>query len=616
MSRSGLSTLGRGVARRYASSTVQKPYNFYRLYEENHLQLQRVPIPDLKQTIQRYLHSMKGILNETEYAAHEKLVRDFENTVGPEVQKKLVETDQADARLGKFPYYYFEKCWDEGYLAQRESIFVNTNPFFGFNKPAHKKLGGQTKMAALFLSAYLKWVHKLKSGQMDAEPGSDISQFYAQVGTARLPRPIQDVLTYAPDSRHVVVIHENKIFKLEVITADGKHASPAALEKAMENIISDFKSAPQTEICALSGEDRDWWASQRRQVEESSPVNAASLKDIDSALFVICLDSAEPKTHDEWVNVGLLATANRWYDKSEIIVCKNGLMGILFEHSHSDGMTWIRWIGECWNHMHGTKSGFSPLPNVPTVDAVPTPQLLKWELNEAALQSIEKAKKSVQASMSNVDLTSLEYTALSRDTLSKKWKVSPDGAAQVAYNLAHSIVHGYQPAVYESCSTRNFFHGRTETIRAATPEAKDFIYTFLDKSKSASEKWAKFVAATAAHGERAREASKAQGVDRHMLGLSNMASVAGIKHPLFSDPLFKRGKTWRLSTSNITTPYISYFAFGAVIPDGYGIGYCLLNDSLQISVSSFKDNPTTDTKKFVNAIATSFEEIGKLAANH
>ena len=46
----------------------------------------------------------------------------------------------------------------------------------------------------------------------------------------------------------------------------------------------------------------------------------------------------------------------------------------------------------------------------------------------------------------------------------------------MAYNLAHTMVHSYQPAVYESCSTRNFFHGRTETIRAATPEAKDFIY--------------------------------------------------------------------------------------------------------------------------------------------
>ena len=57
------------------------------------------------------------------------------------------------------------------------------------------------------------------------------------------------------------------------------------------------------------------------------------------------------------------------------------------------------------------------------VDAVPTPQLLKWELNEAAMQAIEKAKKSLNASISNVDLTSLEYTPLTRDTLSKKWKV-------------------------------------------------------------------------------------------------------------------------------------------------------------------------------------------------
>lgn len=440
-----------------------------------------------------------------------------------------------------------------------------------------------------------------------------MSQFYAQVGTARLPRPVQDVLTHSPDSKHIVVLHDGKIFKLDLITADGKYASAGAIEKLMESIVNDFKAAPKTEICALSGEERDWWASQRKAVEESSPINAASFKDIDSALIVVVLETAEPKTHDEVCRVGLLGTQNRWYDKHELIVNKNGVMGCFFEHSHSDGMTWIRWMGECWHHINGTKSGFTPLPEVPTVDSCPAPQLLKFEINDSTKQAIEKAKAGLQKALDNVDLVSLEYTPLTRETLSKQWKVAPDGAVQVAYNLAHTMMYGAPPAVYESCSTRNFFHGRTETIRAATPEAKEFVECFLDKSKPASEKWAKYVNAASVHGTRAREAAQAQGVDRHMMGLGIMASVCGISHPLLSDPMYKKGKTWRLSTSNLTAPHVSYFTFGPVIQDGYGIGYSILPDCLQINVSSFKDGPTTDSGKFVKTLTTCLEEIAKLA---
>jgi hypothetical protein len=605
-----ISSIGGKILRCY-STKENKSYNFYRLYEENHLKLPRVPIPDLNTTIERYLHGIKGLLNEKEFVEHEKLVRDFQKTAGPELHKRLVEQDAADARLGKYPYYFFEKCWDEGYLGMRERSPVNINPYIGFNKPAHKKIGTQAKMAGLFLSAFLKWCHKLRTGQMDAEKGADMSQFFTQLGTARIPKPVQDVLEFAPDSRHVVVIHEGKFFKAEVISADGKHVSAAGLENMLQSIINGYKDAPKVEVGLMTGEEREWWAKERKALEES-PVNAASLKDIDSALIVIVLETAEPQTHNDVCRVGLLGTSNRWFDKHELIVNKNGVMGCFFEHSHSDGMTWIRWMGECWNSMHGQKTGYNPLPDVPTTENFPAPQVLKWDLKPATLEAIAYAKKGVEDAVANVDLFSLEHKTVNRETL-KDWKVAPDGAVQVVYNLAHTKVHGYHPAVYESCSTRVFFHGRTETIRASTPEAKAFIEAFLNPKASDKEKWQKYQLAATNHGQRAKEAAQGQGVDRHMMSLGLMAGVCGITHPLFSDPKYKMGKTWRLSTSNLTVPYVSYFTFGPVIPNGYGIGYSILPDCLQINITSFKDNNTTDSKKLADAIVESFEQVGKLA---
>jgi len=54
-------------------------------------------------------------------------------------------------------------------------------------------------------------------------------------------------------------------------------------------------------------------------------------------------------------------------------------------------------------------------------------------------------------------------------------KVSPDAAAQMAFQLSFHSLHGETTAVYESCAMKNFFHGRTETIRSCTTESVAMI---------------------------------------------------------------------------------------------------------------------------------------------
>ena len=54
---------------------------------------------------------------------------------------------------------------------------------------------------------------------------------------------------------------------------------------------------------------------------------------------------------------------------------------------------------------------------------------------------------------------------------------------------------------------------------------------------------------------------------------------------LFEDPLFKHSKSWYLSTSNGTQPYLSMFGFGAVITEGYGLGYLIDNDNINVVIT-------------------------------
>ena len=46
------------------------------------------------------------------------------------------------------------------------------------------------------------------------------------------------------------------------------------------------------------------------------------------------------------------------------------------------------------------------------------------------------------------------------------------------------------------------------------------------------------------------------GIDRHLLGLRLIAAEQGVEEPgLYKDPAYSRISTWRLSTSQLTSPH-------------------------------------------------------------
>ena len=83
---------------------------------------------------------------------------------------------------------------------------------------------------------------------------------------------------------------------------------------------------------------------------------------------------------------------------------------------------------------------------------------------------IQRQRAAFDATVGGVDLCTVMTDAISSPVL-KTRKVSPDGAMQMAFQLAHVRLKGYNASTYESASTSAFKHGRTETIRSATPES-------------------------------------------------------------------------------------------------------------------------------------------------
>jgi carnitine O-acetyltransferase len=66
----------------------------------------------------------------------------------------------------------------------------------------------------------------------------------------------------------------------------------------------------------------------------------------------------------------------------------------------------------------------------------------------------------------------------------KKFKASPDAWAQLVKQLAFHKMFNRPGVTYESCQTRKYQQGRTEVIRSASSESKEWAEAMLNPEES------------------------------------------------------------------------------------------------------------------------------------
>jgi hypothetical protein len=565
-----------------------------------------LPIPELDDTLSRYLQTIQPLTTPDEFTGHESLVRDFQKSTGLILHEKLVAKDTADAASGGYPFSYIEKQWDDMYFGGRWETPINSNPFYLLNSApdSHAHLNAQIPRAAAFITSSLNWWRKIRTGNLEFDRG-DMTGYALQFGTGRVARPGRDELRSDFTSGHIVVASNGHFYKVQVL-GDGGSAqlSCSGLEQQLRSIRADSLEGPAGDaVGALTTGERDLWGAQRLALEGHAPGNAASLRDIDTSLMVVSLEAgggpAGIKANSELMLHEGGRAGGRWYDKHCAVFFEDGAFGMNFEHSFSDGMTWNRWMQETWSDMHGTASPYSsPLPcpdsevNSFGADEPAGRQRLEWDLTDGMRTEISAAKAAFQATVSNLDTDVLSFSDFGKSEL-KTWKMSPDCVVQVGLQLAFHRLHGGQaPPTYESCSTRGFLRGRTETIRSCTSDSAAFAQAMLDPSVGKAERRGLFVTAVGTQLDQAKAAAGGMGVDRHFKALASIAAEDPdtLSHELFDDEIFARSSSFRISSSNVTMPFYDLFGFGPVVGDGYGVGYLILDDSLPFNITCFKSS--------------------------
>ncbi|XP_038619952.1 carnitine O-palmitoyltransferase 1, liver isoform [Tachyglossus aculeatus] len=591
--------------------------------------LPRLPVPAVKDTVNRYLESVQPLMNEENFKRMDSLAKDFAINLGPKLQWYL-------KLKSWWATNYVSDWWEEYiYLRGRGPIMVNSNYFamdLLYVIPTHL----QAARAGNAIHAIL--LYRKKLDREEIKPilllGSTVplcsAQWERMFNTSRIPGEETDVIQHVKDSKHIVVYHRGRYFKVGLYH-DGRLLKPREIEQQMERILDD-PSEPQPgeeKLAALTAGERVPWA-RARQTYFGRGKNKLSLDAVEKAAFFVTLDDTEQgyKKADPVTSLDSYAKSllhgkcyDRWFDKTfTFVVFKNGKMGLNSEHAWADAPI----VGHLWEYVMAAdcfdlsyaedghcKGDINP--------NVPSPTRLQWEIPEECQEVIEKSLNLASTLANDVDFHSFPFDEFGKGLI-KKSRTSPDAFVQLALQLAHYRDMGKFCLTYEASMTRLFREGRTETVRSCTTESCAFVLSMADPTLTVEKKLKLFKLAADKHQLSYRLAMTGAGIDRHLFCLYVVSKYLAVESPFLKEVL---SEPWRLSTSQTPQQQVDLFdlercpeyvssggGFGPVADDGYGVSYIIVGEKLiNFHVSSKFSSPETDSHRFGEHIKQAMVDI-------
>ncbi|VTJ51194.1 Hypothetical predicted protein [Marmota monax] len=591
--------------------------------------LPRLPVPAVEDTVSRYLESVRPLMKDGDFQRMTALAQDFAVNLGPKLQWYL-------KLKSWWATNYVSDWWEEYiYLRGRGPLMVNSNYYameMVYITPTHI----QAARAGNTIHAILLYRHKLDREEIKPIRllGSTVPLCSAQwerlFNTSRIPGEETDTIQHVKDSRHIVVYHRGRYFKVWLYHS-GRLLTPRELQQQMQRVLDD-RSEPQpgeAKLAALTAADRVPWA-KCRQDYFGRGKNKQSLDAVEKAAFFVTLDDTEQGYRQEDPEASLDSYAksllhgkcfDRWFDKSiTFIVFKNGKMGINAEHSWADAPI----VGHLWEYVIATdcfQLGYTedghckgdPNPSIPC------PTRLQWDIPEACQEVIETSLNSANLLANDVDIYSFPFDAFGKGMI-KKCRTSPDAFIQLALQLAHYKDMGKFCLTYEASMTRLFREGRTETVRSCTTESCNFVLAMVDPSQTVEHRLRLFKVASEKHQHLYRLAMTGAGIDRHLFCLYVVSRYLAVDSPFLKEVL---SEPWRLSTSQTPQQQVELFdlernpeyvsgggGFGPVADDGYGVSYMIVGENfIHFHVSSKLSSPETDSHRFGRHLKQAMADI-------
>ncbi|XP_012285160.1 carnitine O-palmitoyltransferase 1, muscle isoform isoform X2 [Orussus abietinus] len=592
--------------------------------------LPRLPLPSVESTVQRYLRSVRPLLDDEKYARMERLAREFEAGIAVKLQRYLILKSWWSTN-------YVSDWWEEYvYLRGRSPLMVNSN-FYGIDAILLHPTKVQAARAASIIHSCLRYRRLIERQELEPIMVQGLVplcswQYERLFNTTRIPGIETDKIVHYQDSKHVVVYHKGRYFKV-LIYHKNRILQPCEIEIQIQQILDDETSKPargEEKLAALTAGERTSWA-RARNAYFSKGVNKASLESIEKAAFVVALDDvpyefdqAHPEKLDNYGRVLLHGKGyDRWFDKS-FTLCfgNNGRIGFNAEHSWADAPV----MGSLWEYVIGNdvEIGYKDDGHTKGTPefAPPAPSRLQWDLGTDCIAAIEESCKVAEKLLNDVDLRIYVHNAYGKGFM-KKSRMSPDAYIQMAMQLAYYRDAGKFCLTYEASMTRLFREGRTETVRSCSIESTAWAKAMDDESTTVDERHRLLLEAAKQHQKAYQDAMCGKGVDRHLFCLYVVSKYLEVDSPFLKEVL---SDPWKLSTSQ--TPHgqttrldmnkhpnciSAGGGFGPVADDGYGVSYIIAGEDLIFfHVSSKHSSPETNSVRFAREIERALLDMREL----
>ncbi|XP_039262836.2 peroxisomal carnitine O-octanoyltransferase-like isoform X2 [Styela clava] len=581
--------------------------------------LQSLPLPQLYETLNRYLDSCKAVLTEEEFDRTKQIVEKFQQNEGPKLQEILSQKASVEKN-------WLEDWWLNGYLDYRGPLGV-----LNFGASATLDFlpsveDSQLHRGAMMLHSIMNFWKHLRNEtvrQLKDRKGNTLSmnQFRYIFNTSRIALKGRDKLANYFKTKsegdcpsHMIIFHHQHAYKLKIISENGEIYTPGQIYKLFLAIKEQSGAKEGDGVSAMSELDRDSWAEAREYLSQLSPRNAKTLEDIESAIMTIALVDDKVKDDSALMTLGTTKVAgNRWADKYFMAISSDGRFTCSTDHTPSEGMTFVTLmmynevlLRERWNNGQWEESWNN--------ESLPSNSItkLEFDLDEKLHNWIEKGRKTLENFGKESTFHIFDFNDFGKDEL-KQLRIHPCAFNQMCFQLAYMRKHRKPGPTYETASTRSFYHGRTETLRSCTPEIVEFCNAVINdlpnKQKllmKACEKYMKLMS----------ECSAGRGVDRHMLGLAAIAMEKGTQLPeIFTDSAFK--KSGGNNNFVLSTSLAGYSGnMGATVPmvsHGYGIFFRVLDHSMHYAVTTYNPTPDVCASDMETYLRKAFQDVCNIA---
>lgn len=540
--------------------------------------LKPLPVPELDNSLDAYLHALEAVLEGDRLERAKGIVEDFRTGKGPELDAKLRERAAEREEQG---VNWLHSEWYAGYLTVREPLALSTNVLFQIDLPDKDMPVGMGRAVEFIQRAaaiHLQAAAGETPEDQDARGNRiTMNQWFPYAGAIRHPEPGEDVIIQTEldaTNREIGVFCNGKFFALQISDDEGKPASDKAIADALEKILAASQTEEGTfdfNVPSLIGSGA---------LAELLPdllelgYNRAVYDRLANMLFTIDIVDDEMAGDREHFKRDTFAPRGAWLYKpmSYQISLRDHWIGLQVEHSCQDGATLVTAIKRM-------QSVVLPAEASNTLTEI-EPQFLIWEISDelgAKLQQ-ELDQTLAQADKFDVEIITVPH----KQPAEMPFKVSRDASAQLTMSIAQELTYGHVRAVYEAVDMREFRAGRTECLRAATPEAVNFAKKLV-AGKATSED---LESAINAHRGWVKRCKSGNGFDRHFQMLATVDEEAAANEPFFTDEDATAARRDFLSTTSIGgADQVVRYSFVPSLPEGFGIAYTPLPQDGEFCVS-------------------------------